>query len=692
VTTQWVKSFSDGLGRSFRTEYPGNATETSTYHLATAAAGSRGKLASTQDADENSSVGTGKLVSYAYDGEGDLSTITEAIADGHSRITVQSHDVVSSVTIHGKTLQPALRSTQSVNGVVTSTSYRTVDGYASATDSLGRRTLSGSSLPNDGSWSVDSTSPDGQISTQVYSDGLLVSSTYFENDGTTVVTSTTNTYDNFGRSESTIDLRTGATTVVGRHPNGAVTAVETNNAVDTTSYTYDAMGRVVATTLPNNSVTYTSYTPRGKTLATWGSQTYARLYQYDSLGRMSELRTYQGLAYGAEPVMDPVETPGYAKTTWHYDPQRGWLTEKNYDGETGNGPGNALGNAADYTYTPSGLLETRTWERGVVTTYDYDHGVLESIAYSGETQATTPGVTYTYDSFGRPVTVAQSATSLQEANSHTYEYDASSLMLRRETIAYDIDGNGAPALTRILDRSHDGLLRPEGYGLKSGYGVEHETLYTYDNAGRLHTVAETEQSPALTFTYGYEPNSGNLLAGVLGPVHTVANTYEAHRNVLTNKENSITATNAVISHFAYTTNNIGQRTTLTTSGSAFATAPVYAWDYNGRGELIEANDASTANEDRAFEYDGIGNRKKSVEGSEIQRLTLCRLLAACKCHSRGGSKRVLDNTEPGSHSHTPPVDQVRWSHAAFVVTVLDRHLPRSVSERSLPFQHRPRQD
>jgi hypothetical protein len=195
-------------------------------------------------------------------------------------------------------------------------------------------------------------------------------------------------------------------------------------------------------------------------------------------------------------------------------------------------------------------------------------------------------------------------------------------------------------------------------------------LYQYDSLGRMSELRTyqdpayglepvAEQSPALTFTYGYVPSSGSLLAGVLGPVHTVANTYEAHRNVLTNKENSIIATNAVISHFAYTTNNIGQRTTLTTSGSAFATAPVYAWDYNGRGELIEANDASTANEDRAFEYDGIGNRKKSVEGSEIQRLTLCRLLAACKCHSRGGSKRVLDNTEPGSLSHTSPVDQAR---------------------------------
>jgi hypothetical protein len=60
---------------------------------------------------------------------------------------------------------------------------------------------------------------------------------------------------------------------------------------------------------PFRSAAFHPYTARSNTLATWGSQIYARLYQYDSPGRMSELRTCQGLAYGTEPVMDPVETP-----------------------------------------------------------------------------------------------------------------------------------------------------------------------------------------------------------------------------------------------------------------------------------------------------------------------------------------------------------------------------------------------
>ncbi len=614
ISTQWVKTFVDSVGRSIKTEYPDGATDTSTYYSAVDAAGSRGKLASNRDADENDDAGTGTYVTYTYGVDGELASVVEAIADGHTRLTAIDHDVVNTVSIHGTTISPAIRSTEMVNGVVTSTSYSSTDGYVSATDSLGGNTLSVRSLPDDGGWTVTSTNPDGQVVVQAYSDGRLVSTHYYQNDyvangASTAVTYTLGTYDAFGRSLVTTTARTGDTSVTLRLPNGAVRSVETNNGADTTSYVYDSMGRVIVTTLPDGNTTRNSYTPRGKILATWGSQTYARLYQYDALGRMFELRTYQDLAHDVEP--DVVMTAGFAKTTWDYDAERGWLTEENYDGETGNGPGNV----ADYAYTPSGRPKTRTWERGVVTTYEYDQGALAKVSYSNDPTG-TPSIEYTHDDYGRLVTVYQDATATQGANTHTYLYDPNALTLESETIKYDIDVNGVAALTRVLAPTKDSLLRPTGYALKDGASVEHAVTHTYDLAGRLHSVSETHQSPALDFVYHYEQGSTSLVEFAVGPVHTVENTYEPHRNVLTNKENSITATNEVISNFAYTTNNIGQRTNLTTSGSAFAagTAPIYTWSYNGRGELIQADDSSAANIDRAFQYDGIGNREASVNG------------------------------------------------------------------------------
>ena len=70
----------------------------------------------------------------------------------------------------------------------------------------------------------------------------------------------------------------------------------------------------------------------------------------------------------------------------------------------------------------------------------------------------------------------------------------------------------------------------------------------------------------------------------------------------------------MLSNFAYSTNAIGQRYALTTSGSAFTTAPIYSWGYNSRGELVQADDTSASDNDRAYQYDGIGNREKTADG------------------------------------------------------------------------------
>ena len=104
----------------------------------------------------------------------------------------------------------------------------------------------------------------------------------------------------------------------------------------------------------------------------------------------------------------------------------------------------------------------------------------------------------------------------------------------------------------------------------------------------------------------------DMVETVTGPVHTVTNTYESSRNVLSLKENEVGST--LISSYDYTVNNFGQRTQLATDGSAFSVQPALVWGYNSHGELIEASDSSSSNFDRAYEYDAIGNRQKTVNG------------------------------------------------------------------------------
>lgn len=151
---------------------------------------------------------------------------------------------------------------------------------------------------------------------------------------------------------------------------------------------------------------------------------------------------------------------------------------------------------------------------------------------------------------------------------------------------------------------------------------EYTTGYGYDTAGRLDRVWRqpsldaTTKAPAGTadFTYGYQSSSYGLVQALTGPAHTATNTWEATRDVLDLRENKKRTGGALVSAYDYLVNAIGQRASLATSGSAFATAPQWGWAYNARGELVEADDTSAANHDRAYQFDPIGNRRKTVAG------------------------------------------------------------------------------
>ena len=100
-----------------------------------------------------------------------------------------------------------------------------------------------------------------------------------------------------------------------------------------------------------------------------------------------------------------------------YHLQRGFLTAKR----------DAADKGADYTYTAAGLLKTRTWARGITTTYQYDKGLLTLADYND----ITPDVSIIYDAFGRRVTVTQTTQS-----QCGYTYDPASLALDTETIIH----------------------------------------------------------------------------------------------------------------------------------------------------------------------------------------------------------------------------------------------------------------
>jgi RHS repeat-associated protein len=89
----------------------------------------------------------------------------------------------------------------------------------------------------------------------------------------------------------------------------------------------------------------------------------------------------------------------------------------------------------------------------------------------------------------------------------------------------------------------------------------------------------------------------------------VTNTWEPDRDVLDAKENKVGA--VTVSKLDYGVNTIGQRTALSQTGTAFASVRGIAWAYDSYGQVTSA-DSTLATQDRAYQYDAIGNRKKSA--------------------------------------------------------------------------------
>jgi RHS repeat-associated protein len=445
-------------------------------------------------------------------------------------------------------------------------------------------------LGSNGNMTQQQTSPDGSYSISTVVAGRPDVSAFYNSAGTLVASSAARSaantpgsgYDSLGRPTHRYDSRTGVTITAYLSTTADIAASATDPGNRATSFTCDIRGRQVSVDAPDTldaagallaNITTTSYFPNGNIQEVNGGQTYRVSHTYDYAKRQKTLTTY-----GSSPAV----------TTWTYSPTRGFLTRKEY----------ADGKGTNYSYTAAGRLATRAWARGVVTTYGYDNGGrLTTTTYSDA----TPGVTLAYDALGRKISEVQA-----NRTQYAFTYNPATLAPATESIAYDLNADGIPDFTRVLDRSRDILGRDNGWQLKNGATVENAVTYNFDTAGRLGHVT----SPAGSFTYAYQANSMGLINSVTSPAHTVTNTWDPTRDVLTRKENKVGAT--IISAYDYSVNPLGQRTNVANTGSAFASARSIAWGYDPLGQVTKA-DSSVSGFDRAYEFDAIGNRKRTAD-------------------------------------------------------------------------------
>ena len=329
------------------------------------------------------------------------------------------------------------------------------------------------------------------------------------------------------------------------------------------------MGRRSKTILPDGGeVTYT-YGNSGELTQQQGARTYPVTYTYDTQGRMATMATYRdGLAGAAD------------TTTWTYDTQRGWLTEKEH----------ADNSEVGYDYYANGTLKKRTWARGISAVYTYDAGgSLTNVNYSDSTF----DISYRLDRQGRATNVTDAA------GSHVTTYAADGQMSSTDCA---LPGGWS------LQYARDQHGRLTNAAVVVSGSTESSTDYRFDSAGRLDQVSGL----GCDVTYGYGPDgrtTTNVVYSYSGVNRmTVSRTFDGFGRLLSVGS---TPTNASALSFSYAYNTANQRTS-----STLANGSQWAYEYDELGQVTSgkkyfSDGVPVGGAQYEYDFDTIGNRESA---------------------------------------------------------------------------------
>jgi len=612
----------------------------------------------------------GKVTGYTYDGDGDLLSTTDPLnhatayaydgldrlhttTDPAGKVTTYGYDgaghlasVVDSLqheTDYTYDLDSQLHTVSDPAGGLTAYAYDGRGRVVSITDPIGRVTGYGY---DDAGRQTSMTAPNSGVTTSTYdADGLRLSST------DPLLRTTTYTYDGAGRLHTVTDPRNHTTTytvdglghvtattdaaggvlhdgydTAGRltsvtdqlnhtwtyalDGNGNITGITdplphttnygydndnrltsiTNPLGKTTSVGYDVAGHMTSVALPSGVTTSAAYDPRGLLTSLTDQLGHSVAYGYDAAGRLT----------GAT-------DPDNHTTTYGYDAAGRWTTT-----------GDALGGTATTVYDLAGQARSVTDPSGRVTSLGYD--ALGNL--SSQQMPWGAGSTFSYDAAG------QLTGSVDARNvAVSYAHDASG----------DLTGVTPPDPSQAISASYDALDRVSGFSDPTGttsFGYDaasnvtsvtspqgtagyaydaagrrtgmtlpgnHTVSYGYDAANRLTSVADW-----LGNSFGYTYNVDDLPTGITRP-NGVSTTYGydgADRLTSVNHDTS----SGAVAHYAYTLDNAGNPTAMTTAGGTES----YTLD-----ALNRVTGVSYANGDTAsYTYDAAGNRlSATVNGS-----------------------------------------------------------------------------
>ena len=599
-TPEWTLTFQDMLGHHIKTVYPDNSTNYFYYNA-------KGQLWKQVDPD-------GVVRLHTYNSLGGQEFSIAAISSLATNLA--SYDAlldslptlmsgVDRITQTRRTVLAADENLEKPDRVLVETLVWQ-DGQAQGTVVSATETSTDGmktwriTQPEPGKWltnrtvtvpgqngSVTTFSPDGSHSTATYSYGRQASLIWHGATGV-AIGATTYGYDLHGRRNTVTDSRNGTTTY-GFNNSDLVTSITTpapgnGPSPQTTRTYYDGSLRATNVVQADGAGVVTEYYPNGLRKRTSGAREYPVEYAYDYAGRVKTMTTWQ-----------EYPSTGQAVTTWNYNSQRGWLSNKRYQ-DAGQG---ALG--PDYTHTPGGRMLTRVWARGnprVTTTYSYNlAGELESMAYSDG----TTGAAYAHDRLGHRKTITQGGMVTTLHNS-----------LGGQSLSEAHAGGVLDGLS--VTNGWDQFMRHTSLVLLRGAStVLAMSTNSYNAAGRVDTVGDGTVSA----TYLYLANSPlvdqiSFKQGTT-PVMTTTKTHD-RLNRLLSVASAPSASSAVASGYSY--NDANQRTRRSEADSTYW---VYGYDPLGQvksGKRYWQDGTAVAGQQFEYTHDNIGNRTSTRAGGD----------------------------------------------------------------------------